>query len=89
MSRLTPEEVSRWRRDVATVSNKGWPKTDVTRALEYMLILHDEIQRLQNGPNQYMEQLDAIEREATQSDDADATLNAIVARIHRFRQSVS
>lgn len=39
--------------------------------------------------DQYMEQLYAIEREATQSDDADATLNAIVARIQRFRNSVS
>lgn len=35
--------------------------------------------------NQYMEQLDAIEREATQSDDADAALNSIVRRIQRFR----
>lgn len=37
--------------------------------------------------DQYMEQLDAIEREATQSDDADATLLSIVRRIQRFRRA--
>ena len=34
-----------------------------------------------------MEQLDAIEREATHSDYADATLNVIVGRIRRFRRA--
>jgi hypothetical protein len=44
--------------------------------------------RVQQVQDLHCSEFDAIEREATHSEDADATLNAIVARIHGLRQSV-
>ena len=43
---------------------------------------------IEAGRSRVMEQMDAIEREATHSDDSDATLNAIVLRIQRFRDAL-
>ena len=47
--KLTNEEIDRWSREVEEIQIRQYPKTDVTRAIEYMLYLHDILDRISDA----------------------------------------